>query len=75
MPAQPYPPSTPEPDPGRKPPFLSQRTLPILFIATCAGIGAGVLTFLVNKSQPEAVLFGVTAFAGCTAWLNNLVAY
>ncbi|WP_030222977.1 hypothetical protein [Streptomyces bikiniensis] len=74
-PAQPHPPSTPEPDSGRRPPFLSQRTVLILFISVCVGIGADVLTFLVSKSQPGAVLAGVTAFGGCTAWLNNLVAY
>ncbi|MEW2490460.1 hypothetical protein [Streptomyces sp. NPDC048411] len=75
VPARPHPPRTPEPDSGRRPAFLPQRTVLILFIAVCVGIGAGALTFFVSKSQPGAVLAGGTAFGGCTAWLNNLVAH
>lgn len=54
--AHPEPSSTPTSTGTGKPPFLSQRTALILFMAVASGIGLGVLTFLAEKSYPTAII-------------------
>jgi hypothetical protein len=70
---RPDPPDAPDTAPTEKPALLSQRTALILFMALCAGIGIGVLTFLAKKSYPEAVIAGVLTTGACAVGLHNVV--
>ncbi|MFE9738577.1 hypothetical protein [Streptomyces sp. NPDC006477] len=73
LPTHPDPPHAPATAPTENPALLSQRTALILFMALCAGIGIGVLTFLAKRSYPEAVIAGVLPAGACAMGLHNVV--
>lgn len=71
--ARPDRPSAPDPTPEGKPPFLSQRTALILFMAVGIGVGVGLLTFFARNHPAVAVIAGLTAAAGSAKGLHSLI--
>ncbi|MGW2267503.1 hypothetical protein [Streptomyces sp. SCA2-2] len=71
--ARPDRPSAPDPTPEGKPPFLSQRTALISFMAVSIGVGIGLPTFFVRNHPAVAVVVGLTATAGSAKGLHSLI--
>jgi hypothetical protein len=57
---------------GPQPPFSTRGAL-ILLLATCCGVGVGVLTFMARKSLPEAILAGLSAVGGAAVAFSTLI--
>jgi hypothetical protein len=66
-------PASQSPTSGSPQPPFSTRGALILLLATCCGVGVGVLSVMARRTLPEAILAALSAAGGAAVAFSSLI--